>query len=136
MKTVDISGMSGPYENACQTMLRRFLKWSEEKTFDEVFPEVQRGKRGLDPEIERTFRKMVEDIGPSGAMWSFTLSHFFYIKEHGYQKWLEVGEERGRTIDWSEDGTIGFSSPKEAFEAGRRLGEKMKREDGERGLIT
>lgn len=128
MKTVDISGTSGPYENACQTMLRRFLKWSEEKSFDEIFPEVGE-KRTLDPEIGQTLRKMVEDIDPSGAMWGATLSHFAYIKRCGYQDWLEFGRKENRIIDWSEDDPIHFSSPEEAFKAGCRLGEKMRRED-------
>lgn len=127
MKRVDISGFSGPYENACQTMLQRWLKWAEDKTLDDLFPKQDNGKRSLSKAVRPELSKLIEDIAPSGAMFGATLSHLAYIKDKGYDAWIKLGKERKRLIDWNPKDRIHFDSPEEAFERGRKLGEQMKR---------
>jgi hypothetical protein len=124
IKRVDISGFPGPYENACQTMLNRFLEWSKDKTFNELYS-TQKDKKGLRKDVEEEFSKLVEDIEPSGAMWGGTLSHFAYIKKDGYESWLKLGEEQKRIIEWNPEDAIHFDSTEAAFEAGKKLGETL-----------
>ena len=126
MIRVDISGFGGPYENACQTMLQRWLNWYRGKSFDELFPLQPNGKRKLAEDVEKKLMILVDDIGPSGAMWGATLSHFAHIKKHGYEAWIKFGEQRNRIIEWDPQDRIHFDSPEEAFEAGKKTGEQMR----------
>jgi len=94
LPTLEIGGIGPQYEDACQTMLYRFVKWMEDKNPDDLVQESR-----LKPEVERELMKLVDDIGPSGAMWGVALSHAFYIRRNGYAKWLETGN-KGRVIMW------------------------------------
>mgnify|MGYP001604998782 FL=1 len=125
MKRMDISGFSGSYENACQTMLQRWMDATKERSFDELFPERE-GKRRLDEAVEKELLRLVDDIGPSGAQWGATLSHFAYIKEKGYEAWVREGERKDRLVEWDPSDRIHFDSAEEAFEAGKRAGEVFK----------
>ena len=125
MKRVDISGFAGPYEDACQTMLQRWIDATKERSFDELFPE-QEGKRRLDEGVEKELLGLVDDIGPSGAMWGATLSHFAYIKKNGCEAWVKEGESRDRLIEYDPSSKIRFDSAEEAFEAGKEAGRAVK----------
>lgn len=127
MKRVDISGFGGPYENACQTMLQRFIEWGKDKSFEELFPRQPNGKRKLSEQADKELTKLVDDIGPSGAMFWSTISHFSFIHKKGYDAWIKLGEKRNRIIDWNPENKIHFDSPEEAFERGRQLGEQMRK---------
>lgn len=126
IKRVAIAGASGPYENACQTMLDRFLKWADDRSFNELYPLLQ-GERKLRKDAEDELSKLVGDIAPSGAMWVATLGHFSFIMEKGYEAWIRSGRERNKIIEWNPEDPIHFESSEAAFEAGRRIGEAMKR---------
>jgi len=128
MKRVDISGMSGPYENACQTMLTHFLEWAKDKTFEDLFPKSADEKITFDKQAEKELMNLVDDIAPSGAMWGATLSHFAFIKKNGYDKWLEDGGKKNGLIDWNPEDRIHFDSPQEAFESGKKIGERMRKQ--------
>ena len=125
MKRVDISGFSGPYENACQTMLQCFLDATEALSFEDLFPEVD-GKRKLNSETEKKFHSLIDDVAPSGAMWGATISHFAFIKKKGYDAWIKAGEDKNGIIEWKPKGRKHFDSPEEAFEAGKKIGEELR----------
>lgn len=127
MNRVDISGFAGPYENACQTMLERFIQWGKDKTFEAVFPRQPNGKRKLSEDADKDLTELVNDIAPSSAMFWSTISHFAYIKKQGYDAWIELGRRRERLIDWNPEERIHFGSPEEAFEAGKQVGKAIKR---------
>lgn len=103
-KTVDISGMGGSYEAACQVMLSIGLEWIKGKPLDiwkgtgetcirdpksgveiEFYGLLQTGEPIR--ELEKIWSREVGDI--TGAMHQAVLGHLFYIHGHGYDAWLE-----------------------------------------------
>lgn len=100
IKTVDISGFGGPthpYEQCCQRMLQRALKYMEQNA--EAWPagvplKVWLGDPELDlanPELEvNKFTKAISgDDMPSGAQMHTVIGHALFIRHHGREHWLE-----------------------------------------------
>lgn len=125
-KRVDISGFEGPYENACQTMLDRWLKWFETQSFGMVFPVQSDGKRKFSELYFGILSDLVSDIDPSGAMFWATVSHLAYIVKNGKEKWLHKGKDR--LIDYDPEAPKHYESPEAAFEAGKVMGLRVRAE--------
>ena len=99
---IDISGMGGPYEGACQIMLQKGYEWLEKKkaqnkdvdlkvtTYKNVygilFPESDDAKA--------LSKAITDDIpgGVSGAMHQAVMGHLIYIANHGVDEWKEYVE--------------------------------------------
>ena len=110
MKTVDISGFGGGYEDVCQQMLRNGIEWLKAhpdfkgvmKTFKNVtglaIPENDDAKA-----LEAAMMAGISDA--TGAMHHAVSSHLYYIAKHGYEGWIKMAEEKipDRIYEW--DGT-------------------------------
>lgn len=110
IRTVDISGFGGGYENACQLMLKAALDFMESTP---VHPKEFEYSVGKTANAKAMQDKMLDAVNRdcTGAMMSATLSHAFYIHAHGREAWLTeaAGQEKDRVYVW--DGTVG-SVPK------------------------
>lgn len=105
-RTVDISGMGGGYENACQRMLKAALDFPGSKNIGrEDFDGMGFAKSDKAKEMQGEMLKAV-DNDCTGAMMGTTLGHFFYIQKHGREAWLAEIEKTdpGRSYEW--DGTV------------------------------
>ncbi len=100
-RTVDISGMGGSYERACQLMLQAGIKYLENKSnfvwdykeyqnvYGVCFSESEQAKR-LDEAIMKSINGDC-----SGAMHQCVIGHLRYIHQNSYEKWLnEIGKDR------------------------------------------
>ena len=148
MKRVDISGMNGEYENACQHMLQDALGFFANRDADTLIEQYKQeqkrkkeyvdmwSKRNFNPfkeyeanyptgEFEREIDNLWSKYDPTGAMHGTTLSHFFYIKKNGYEKWIEYGRGKNGLIEWDEH-PVKRLTPEEAFEEGKAVGKKSK----------
>lgn len=109
MKTVDISGMGGGYENVCQRMLkngREFLKkHGELKASLHGYANIYGvcDVKGEDAEaLEKAVMEGIEDC--TGAMHQAVMGHLFFIAKSGEEKWLgEFKDTPERIYEW--DGT-------------------------------
>jgi len=93
-ETVDISGMGGGYERACQLMIKagmKFLKEKPEFHFDyQGFKNVY-GLCFSDTPWAKDLDKVLSDaVGGdlTGAMHQCVIGHLQYIHKHGHKKWL------------------------------------------------
>jgi len=103
VKTIDMSGFGGGYEEACQQMLtnglvylarvgpHRNLKYGELKNVYGLCIAESDEAKALDKAIMTEVYK-VDDA--SGAMHQAAVSHLMYIVNNGYEKYIEVGRER------------------------------------------
>lgn len=106
MKTVDISGMGGSYELACQAMLLRgmaYLAQNPNFKFDESY-KTYKGIYGVcvsQTEQAKTLDEVItKDIGCTGAMHQAVIGHLFYIHNNGYYAWLDdFKDEPGRIYE-------------------------------------
>lgn len=100
--TVDISGMGGGYERACQLMLQAGIKylankpnfvWDYNKGYENVY-----GVCWSDSENAKRLDKILLDaVGGdcSGAMHQCVIGHLIFIHKNGYDTWLnECGKDR------------------------------------------
>lgn len=100
MKTIDISGMGGGYETACQKMLIRGLKWLKEHPhFDfKAYRQYQNVYGVVDSttqDAKELDKYICEGVDPSGAMHQAVINHLAYIHVNGYDRWLEsAGPDR------------------------------------------
>ena len=116
-ETVDISGMGGSYEAACQAMLSIGLEWIRGKPLD-----IWKGTgatHARDPktgteiefyglmqtsepirELERIWSREIGDI--TGGMHQAVLGHVYYIHRHGHDTWLEELRKRRPPEDFYE----------------------------------
>lgn len=97
--TVDISGMGGGYERACQLMLRAGLKYLENKPnfiwdykgFEHIYglcwSESENAKR-----LDKVLTKATGG-DCSGAQHQAVIGHLCYIHKHGYEFWLKQFEK-------------------------------------------
>lgn len=106
MKTIDISGMGGGYEHACQLMLQaaeEFLKHTPV-----IAKEFDRLGYGETDNARMLTKVMVKAANNdcTGAMMGATLAHALYISAHGRQAWMTevAGNDPDRIYEW--DGTV------------------------------
>lgn len=111
LRTVDLSGMGGGYENACQEMLAAGEKWLSEngekkakvtaKTYEGVYGILEPAS----PEAEELSHAITDAVSDcTGAMHQCVMSHLMYIGQHGKDKWFELFKDQpGRFFEW--DGT-------------------------------
>ena len=92
MKTLEISGFGGGYEQTCQSMLTRALKWASEHDMNEVKYQGWEGVYGLylaksdaAKDLDRT---MFEGLDCTGAMHQSVVIHLMFIIRRGYAEWL------------------------------------------------
>lgn len=100
IKTWDITGFGGGYEETCQTMLWNAVRFVSEKDClgrnidrevkSEQSPQIygiaiNKGKYGK--EFDKAMMKGIEDA--TGAMHHCATNHALYIQKHGYKKWFE-----------------------------------------------
>jgi len=99
MLTIDISGMGGSYEDGCQLMLLRGLKYLKEhpdfdfsvyKSFRNVYG-ICEGEGDRAKELDEVICKGVE---PSGAMHQAVISHLAYIHKNGHDAWIAEATKR------------------------------------------
>lgn len=104
IRTIDISGMGGGYENSCQLMLKAALDFLEHTSVNPKEFEYSVGKTANAKAMQE---KMLEAVNRdcTGAMMGATLGHVFYIFHHGRDAWLRVAceGEADRSFEW--DGT-------------------------------
>ena len=91
MKTLDISGFSGGYEDACQVMLTRALGWYVKKQKHPRYKTLE-NVMGIctaeNPDAKELDKVMCKGIDPSGAMHQCVVAHFFHILANGYDDWI------------------------------------------------
>lgn len=90
MKTVDISGMGGEYEWACQMMIRAGLD-----CIDLIgVPSADEFKEGSESvragQIKTAMRSALGDEGPSGAMFGAALTHVYKRASMGEKAYFDV----------------------------------------------
>lgn len=115
IRTIDISGMGGGYENSCQLMLKAALEFDGSKDItrkdfsDFGFASTDKAK-----EMQGAMLDVVNN-DCTGAMMGTVLAHFFFIQENGREKWLaEIDRENpGRIYEW--DGTEKSIPPAEGL---------------------
>ena len=92
-ETIDISGMGGGYERACQLMLKAGIKYLNENEFhfDYYGFENIYGVLLTDTPWGKKLDKVLMDAvngDCSGAMHQAVVSHLIYIHKNGFDKWL------------------------------------------------
>ena len=87
VKTWDISGMGGGYENACQKMLWTGVKYM--KTLKN--PQDVMDKENV-AECEKLMLKAIGN-DCTGAMMQKVTGHLHYIAKNGYEKWFKFMED-------------------------------------------
>lgn len=103
MKSINISGMGGGYEAACQKMLFQGLRYLKDKpNFDWTGYATYRGVYGLctaeNADAKGLDEAICEGVDPSGAMHQAVISHLAYIHQHGHEAWLEQAKKQGREV--------------------------------------
>lgn len=103
MKTCDISGMGGGYEEMCQRMLHRGIAYlGEQKPPVEMWAKA-RGVEGIygvllteGEHLEALERFIIrEGDDCTGAMHQAVMGHLAYIHRHGHEQWLaELAKHR------------------------------------------
>lgn len=105
MKTLDISGFGAGYEQVCQTLLTRALKWASENEavsqlkyagYDGVFGLIQAQSEAAKSLDQAMF---VGNIDATGAMHQSVVCHLLFILENGYDVWLAKGSDRQLDIE-------------------------------------
>ena len=104
MKTVDISGFGGGYEQTCQKMLRNgieFLKgkpdfdWSGYIQYKNVYgicTAVNEDAKALDDAIKEG------TDGTTGAMHQAVIGHLAYVHKNGYEAWLKEAQKHDMQV--------------------------------------
>jgi len=102
MKTLDISGFGGSYEEGCQRILWFGLEWIKDKPLD-VWEDTYSYRNvtgllitgtkldGLEKILSED--KFLNEGGMTGAMHHASFSHLYYIHKNGYKAWLKRGGE-------------------------------------------
>lgn len=98
MKTLDVSGFGGAYEDACQAMLTNGLKWLASNyepsrlkygSYANVF-----GLLIAENDFSKEFdRAVCKDIDSTGAMHEAVVEHIMQIVKCGYGEWLKQDTE-------------------------------------------
>lgn len=99
-ETIDISGMGGRYECACQLMLRagmKFLKKNPEFHFDyQQYKNVYGICTTDTPWGKKLDKAIIDAVGGdcSGAIHQAVINHLLFIHKNGYEAWLKSAKER------------------------------------------
>lgn len=111
IKTVDLSGMGGGYENECQKMLAAGEQWIKDngeaksklsaKSYDGIYGILEPNS----PETEDLSKSIVAVADDcTGAMHQCVMGHLMFIAKEGKDKWFELFKDQPeRLFDW--DGT-------------------------------
>lgn len=102
MKTVDVSGFGGGYENACQAMIKVAMEFFK----NEHFPSVDELEEMKSEKMLKLERKMIEATGNdcTGVMFFTSRNHAYKRVELGEEKYFEVFKDTPeRIFEW--DGT-------------------------------
>lgn len=107
MRTVDLSGMGGGYENECQLMLQAGEKWLEENKPKDLKARTFEGIYGiLEPasaETEQLSQYITKDRDCTGAMHQCVMGHLIYIAKEGKEKWFKLFDDQPeRFFEWDE----------------------------------
>src|SRR5215207_467676 len=105
IKTIDISGFSGVYEDTCQAMLTAGLKFlSDHPGFDWAGYSFIKNVVGLMLSDNADAKALdaamlasptVKEFGATGAMRQAVVQHLHYISHHSYSEWLvELTKQR------------------------------------------
>jgi hypothetical protein len=104
VETVDISGMGGRYEAACQIMLERGLTWLKDHPDFNVGKSYKqlKGVFGICTSEEALAKEMdayiCAEIEPSGAMHHAIIQRLTKIQVVGYDQWVKDAKAAGGTI--------------------------------------
>jgi hypothetical protein len=106
MKSVDISGMGGGYEDTCQAMLIAGKKWlakhpefsfDDYKSYKNVVGVVIPPDTELAKELDKVLSKAA--LGDmTGAQHQAVISHLAYIHNNDEEKWIQELRNGGREI--------------------------------------
>jgi len=104
MKTLEISGFGGGYEQTCQTMLTRGLKWASEHDFHGLEYRGYEGVYGYlmaktDAAKDLDRAMLADRLDATGAMHQTVVNHLLFIFHESYAKWLEQGADRQLDIE-------------------------------------
>lgn len=97
MKTYDISGFGGGYEQACQTMLTQGLKWLADNYepnkvryggYENVFG-LLTAQNDFSKELDKA---ICQGVDATGAMHHAVIQHIIHILKDGYEGWLSLGD--------------------------------------------
>lgn len=110
MKTVDISGFGGGYENECQKILKAGIEFLEKnpgeikfKQSKNVFGIIDSSEDQRTSDLEDALVKASGDC--TGGMVHATMQHLWFISKNGVDKWLEeFKDQQQRIFEW--DGTV------------------------------
>ena len=116
MKTWDLSGMGGGYEEMCQRMLWRGVAylaevkppvemWQQVKGFKNAYGVILTDGADLKA-LERAIIQPGDDV--TGAMHQCVMGHLSFIHTHGIEKWREhLAEHRApeEPVEYAWDGT-------------------------------
>jgi len=96
MKTLEIGGFGGGYEQTCQTMLTRGLKWATEHDVGGLKYQGYEGVFGLLMAKSKAARALdramlADHLDATGAIHQAVVDHLILILQGGYGKWLEDG---------------------------------------------
>lgn len=140
MKTIDVSGFGGGYENCCQQMLKKGLEWlKKHPKFD-----FKKGYKPTEnPQIKELDEAMTKGLDPTGAMYGAVLGHLKSIHECGYDAWIEYFRKDSPWRVFDYDGTpescpAGYipkpgDPPDAAFRAGFEMGRKTREQEENHG---
>lgn len=109
IKTIDVSGFGGSYENACQQMLWAGVDWLDKNPGPITFEEIENVTgiiftKDRAKELEFYIVDAVKGERPSGAMVHCVMGHLRFISKNSLSKWLdEFKDMPDRVFEW--DGT-------------------------------
>ena len=105
MKTVDISGMGGSYEDCCQKMLLNGIRYlKEHPEFDFKVYHSYKGIYGVMEGEGQSAKDLDAALtvgvggGTTGAQHQAVISHLAHIHTHSYDQWLEELKGAGRDL--------------------------------------
>ncbi len=106
-ETIDVSGMGGGYERACQLMIQAGVKFLEENEFHFDYKTIK-GVYGVafsDAPWSKDLEKVLMDaVGGdcTGAMHQCVIGHLQYIHKESYEAWLSKAPDERKYMYPSE----------------------------------
>lgn len=109
MKTIDISGMGGGYENECQKMVWAGIEFLNKEPGEIFFKQNNNVHGVIDTSHDNRTQRLESYIvnasdDCTGAMVHSCMQHLWFISKNGLDKWLlEFNDQPDRYFEW--DGT-------------------------------
>lgn len=106
-ETIDVSGMGGGYERACQLMIQAGVKFLQENEFHFDYRTLK-GVYGVAfsdaPWSEDLEKVLMDAVGGdcTGAMHQCVIGHLTYIHKESYEAWLSTAPEERKYMYPSE----------------------------------